>query len=133
MQYPGSPIISSRVGRRSRLTHPHRYNLFGSLCSAVGGLVCGSALSYLIEGSPGLSPLVAYRCAMVAYSVVNGAMLCLFACLSEAVEAPSARAKDLPVAQFLGLHRCAPRPRPRAPPRLSVRTATYVERCSSPS
>jgi hypothetical protein len=95
--------------------------------------VCGSALSYLIEGSPGLSPLVAYRCAMVAYSVVNGAMLCLFACLSEAVEAPSARAKDLPVAQFLGLHRCAPHHGHGPPPVCAYGNVQYVERCSSPS
>jgi MFS family permease len=74
------------------------YNLAGSLATAVGALLGGSAVQALQRG--GYGALASYRAVVVAYAVMGAALAALFARLSPAVETGAAVRRTR-----LGLHR----------------------------
>ncbi|HET7027270.1 MAG TPA: MFS transporter [Candidatus Limnocylindrales bacterium] len=78
-----------------------RYNLTGSLATALGALAGGGGARAL-ELS-GMAPVDGYRAVVVGYAAVGIVLAALFTRLSPAVEAP--RATDASVATRLGLHR----------------------------
>jgi len=66
------------------------YNLAGSLAGAAGTLGCGAVVQ-LMQGA-GVAPVASYRVAVVAYAVIGGILILLFARMSAEVEiAPTAR------------------------------------------
>jgi MFS family permease len=78
-----------------------RYNLTGSLATAVGALVGGGASRAL--QTAGLPPVDAFRAVVAGYAVIGLVLAALFATLSPAVEAP--RPTDESVTSRLGLNR----------------------------
>ncbi len=81
------------------------YNLVGSVATALGALVAGSAVTALRVG--GLAELDAYRAVILGYAGLGLAMAALFRVVSPAVEARAAgaRAADATIRGRLGLQR----------------------------
>jgi predicted MFS family arabinose efflux permease len=88
-------------GRRTQLFA--RYQLVGSLATAVGSLAAGTVVQ-AAAGSSG-SPEAAYRVVIVAYALVGVVLAVLFAQVSPAIEVADAEGADLTIRRRLGLHR----------------------------
>lgn len=76
------------------------YNLVGSITAAVGALMAGVVCQQML--SSGYSETEAYRPIVLAYAVVGGVLLILFALLGDSIDPPPNAGEVKPL--LLGLH-----------------------------
>jgi MFS family permease len=87
--------------RRTRLFT--RYQLAGSLATALGALAAGAVVQ--LAAGRVVEPADAYRAVIVGYALVGVALAGVFALVSPAVEVPPAEVVDPTIRTRLGLHR----------------------------
>ena len=88
----------------TRRTHVFaRYQLVGSLATAIGALAAGAVVQ--LAAGRGVEAADAYRAVIVGYALVGVVLAVLFARVSPAVEVPSAAVVDATIRTRLGLHR----------------------------
>ncbi len=95
--------LTQLVEPRKRTTFFARYQLAGSLATAVGSLAAGSVAQLAITG--GADAADAYRLVIVGYALVGIVLAILFARVSSSVEVPAAEQADATIRSRLGLHR----------------------------
>ncbi|MFI5262000.1 MAG: MFS transporter, partial [Candidatus Limnocylindrales bacterium] len=94
--------LSQLVGDRQRTAVFARYQLAGSLATALGALT-GGAIAQLAIGA-GAGPSDAYRLVIAGYAVVGVALALLFSRVSPRIELPAREIEDEPIRTRLGLH-----------------------------
>ncbi len=88
----------------ARRTHVFaRYQLVGSLATAIGALAAGAVVQ--LAAGRAVEAADAYRAVIVGYALVGVVLALLFARLSPAVEVPVAAVVDTTIRTRLGLHR----------------------------
>jgi len=95
--------LSQLVPDRRRTSLFARYQLAGSLATAVGTLAGGATSQAAIAGGAGEAD--AYRYVIVGYALVGVLLALLFSRVSARVEVPAARVDDARIRDRLGLHR----------------------------
>ena len=95
--------LTQLVEPRKRTTFFARYQLAGSLATAVGSLAAGSVAQLAITG--GADATDAYRLVIVGYALVGIVLAILFSRVSSSVEVPAAEQADATIRSRLGLHR----------------------------
>jgi MFS family permease len=95
--------LTQLVEPRQRTTLFARYQLAGSLATAVGSLAAGSVAQLAI--GRGADAADAYRLVIVGYALVGIALAILFSVVSSSVEVPAAELADATIRSRLGLHR----------------------------
>ena len=95
--------LTQLVEPRQRTTFFARYQLAGSLATAVGSLAAGSVAQLAITG--GADSADAYRLVIVGYALVGIVLAILFSRVSSSVEVPAAEQADATIRSRLGLHR----------------------------
>ena len=80
-----------------------RYQLAGSLATALGSLVAGAIAATTMAGGPATAGT--YRTVIVAYALVGILLAALFTRVSPAVEVPASQQTDPTIRSRLGLHR----------------------------
>ncbi len=95
--------LSQLVPDRSRTSLFARYQLAGSLATAVGTLAGGAMSQAAIAG--GATEADAYRYVIVGYALVGVLLALLFSRVSARVEVPPAKVDDARIRDRLGLHR----------------------------
>jgi predicted MFS family arabinose efflux permease len=95
--------LSQLVEPRQRTTFFARYQLAGSLATAVGSLAAGSVAQLAI--GRGADAADAYRLVIVGYALVGIVLAIMFSRVSSSVEVPEAAQADATIRSRLGLHR----------------------------
>lgn len=104
------PFLAVEQASLSQITDPTRrttlfarYQLVGSVATAVGAVVAGIVVQ---AGGGSVAPTAdAYRAVIVGYALAGVVLALLFAAVSPAVEVPLAERRDAAVGSRLGLHR----------------------------
>ncbi len=95
--------LSQLVDPRGRTGLFARYQLAGSLATAVGSLVAGVVAQLAIDRGAGTAD--AYRLVIAGYALVGIGLAVLFSRVSVDVEVPAAELTDPTIRSRLGLHR----------------------------
>jgi MFS family permease len=95
--------LSEVTAGRDRTAVFARYNLVGSVATAVGALIAGVAISTL--ESVGLEPLASYRVLLIVYAAVGIGQAVVFSQVSAGVEAAPRDQVETSIASRLGLSR----------------------------
>jgi MFS family permease len=94
--------LSQLVGDRQRTTIFARYQLAGSLATALGALAGGGIAQAAIAAGAG--PADAYRLVIAGYAVIGVALALLFSRVSPRIELPALELENEPIRTWLGLH-----------------------------
>ncbi|MGZ6270521.1 MAG: MFS transporter [Candidatus Limnocylindrales bacterium] len=95
--------LSQLAGDERRTTVFARYQLAGSLATALGALAGGGLAQLAIR--EGADPTDAYRLVIAGYAVVGVMLALLFGRVSPRIELPAREIDDEPIRTRLGLHR----------------------------
>jgi MFS family permease len=104
------PFLAIEQASLSQLVEPRRrtdvfarYQLAGSVATALGSLAAGALVGVSMNG--GATGADAYRLAIVGYALIGIVMAVLFSRVSPAIEVPPPDVRDETVRSRLGLHR----------------------------
>jgi predicted MFS family arabinose efflux permease len=104
------PFLAVEQASLTQLVEPSRrtdlfarYQVVGSLATAVGALVAGAVVG--VAAGRGQGQADAYRAVIVVYALVGVALAILFARVSPAVEVPPTEVVDPTIRSRLGLHK----------------------------